>query len=49
MVKDHQLSERHACALVGLSRDSYRHPGTASSLNKELLGKIVQTADERRR
>ena len=46
---DHQLSERHACALVGLSRDSYRHPVVTSTLNQELLGKIVQTAHERRR
>ena len=45
----HQLSERHACALVGLSRDSYRHPVVTSTLNQELLGKIVQTAHERRR
>ena len=49
MVNDYQLSERHACTLVGLSRDSYRHPIVASTLNQELLGKIVQTAHERRR
>jgi len=49
MVSQHQLSERHACALVGLSRDSYRHPGVASALNQELCAKIVQTAHERRR
>ena len=26
MIKQFDLSERHACRLVGLSRDSYRHP-----------------------
>jgi hypothetical protein len=26
MVEEHQLSERRACSLVGLSRDSYRNP-----------------------
>jgi putative transposase len=46
---NHKLSERHACALVGLSRDSYRHPVTTSALNEELRQKIVQTAHERRR
>ncbi len=49
MVSQHKLSERHACALVGLSRDSYRHPVIASALNQELKQKIVQTAHERRR
>ena len=49
MVNDHQLSERHACTLVVLCRDSYRHPVVASTLNQELLGKIVQTAHERTR
>jgi putative transposase len=49
MIEHHQLSERHACSLVGLSRDSYRNPGQESLLNQQLLGKIVQTAHERRR
>lgn len=31
MVSDHHLSERRACRLVGLSRDSYRHPPQAAS------------------
>ena len=26
MIQAHHLSERRACRLVGLSRDSYRHP-----------------------
>jgi len=43
------MSERHACALVGLSRDTYRHVGQPSALNVELLDQIVQTAHARRR
>lgn len=49
MVGEHHLSERHACALVGLSRDTYRHVSHTSALNVELREKIVQTAHERRR
>jgi putative transposase len=45
----HQLSERHACALVGLSRDAYFHPTQLSAMNQELLAKIVETAQARRR
>ena len=33
MVSEHHMSERHACALVGLSRDTYRHVGQTSALN----------------
>ena len=49
MVEHHKLSERHACALVGLSRDTYRHESQASALNVELREHIVQTAHARRR
>ena len=49
MVIDHHLSERHACALVGLSRDTYRHASQTSALNVELRSKIVETAHTRRR
>jgi len=49
MVGDHLMSERHACALVGLSRDTYRHVGQTSALNVELREQIVQTAYARRR
>lgn len=49
MVAEHRLSERHACALVGLSRGAYRHVGQASALNVELRDKIIQTAHQRRR
>ena len=48
MVTHHQMSERLACVLVGLSRDTYRHVGQASALNVELRGKIVATAHTRR-
>ena len=44
MGNEHHMSERHACAPVGLSRDSYRHVGQTSALNMELRGQIVQTA-----
>ena len=33
MVNCHKLSERHAYALVGLSRDTYRHESQTSVLN----------------
>ena len=49
MVYHHKLSERQACALVGLSRDTYRHESQTSLPNAELLGKIVETAHNRRR
>ena len=49
MVSAHQMSERHACALVGLSRDTLRHVGKTSALNVELRDKIVETAHTRRR
>ena len=49
MVTEHHMSERHACAFVGLSRDSYRHVGQTSALNLELRDQIVQTAHTRRR
>ena len=49
MVNCHKLPARHACALVGLSRDTYRHESQASALNVELRNKIVETAHTRRR
>ena len=33
MIEQHHFSERHACRLVGLSRDSYRHPPQPSALS----------------
>ena len=49
MVTHPEMSERHACSLVGLSRDTYRHVGQTSALNVELREQIVQTAHARRR
>ena len=36
MIEQHQVSERRACRLAGLSRDSYRHPPRPSKLNAAL-------------
>ena len=49
MIEQHHLSERHACRLVGLSRDSYRHPPQPSEVNARLSEQIRQTALVRRR
>ena len=49
MVSEYRMSERHACALVGLSRDTYRYEGQTSALNMKLREQIVQTAHARRR
>ena len=49
MVSEHQMSERRACALVGLSRDAYRHVSKCNALNAQLKEKIIETAHQRRR
>ena len=49
MVQEHHLSERRACRLVGLSRDSYRHPPVVDDATRELAGRIVESAHVRRR
>ena len=49
MVERCARSERRACALVGLSRDSYRHPTTPSELNSKLSAQIIDIAHQRRR
>ncbi len=49
MVLEHHLSERRACRLVGLSRDSYRHPPETDQMTRDLTGKIVEIAQARRR
>ena len=43
------MSERHACALVGLSRDACRHVSQTSALNVELREKIVDLTHQHRR
>jgi putative transposase len=49
MIARHHLSERRACRLVGLSRDSYRHPPVADEATQQLSAKIVEIAQVRRR
>jgi len=49
MVERCARSERRACDLVGLSRDSYRHPPTPSELNSKLSAQIIDIAHQRRR
>jgi putative transposase len=49
MVEEHQLSERRACSLVGLSRDSYRNPPQPDQLTHDLGERIVDIAHVRRR
>lgn len=48
-IEKHGLSERHACRLVGLSRDSYRHPPQATMENAQLSVAIIDLAQARRR
>jgi putative transposase len=49
MINRYRRSERRACSLVGLSRDTYRNPPIISGLNKELTTKITELAHTRRR
>ena len=49
MVEEHQPSERRACSLVGLSRDSYRNPPQPDQLTRELVEHIVDISHVRRR
>ena len=49
MVDQFHLSERRACRLVGLSRDSYRHAPQESQMNQDLSAKIIEIAHVRRR
>jgi putative transposase len=49
MMERFSLSERHACRLVGLSRDSYRHPPNADQATAALSAAIIKIAQARRR
>ncbi|APW40480.1 transposase [Rhodoferax koreense] len=49
MIEQCDLSERRACRLVGLSRDSYRHPPEVDAMTQALSGKIIEIAHARRR
>jgi len=44
MIDQCDLSERRACRLVGLSRDSYRNPPEVDDMTQELSSKIVEIA-----
>jgi putative transposase len=49
MVDQYQLSERRACRLVGLSRDSYRNPPEVDAKTQALSAAIIDLAHVRRR
>jgi putative transposase len=49
MIEQCDLSERRACRLAGLCRDSYRHPPQTDQMTKDITGKIVEIAQARRR
>ena len=49
MVVKLDLSERRACRLVGLARDSYRNPPVADEATQQLVEKIMSIAYTRRR
>ncbi|WP_282829542.1 IS3 family transposase [Pelomonas sp. V22] len=49
MIDLHHLSERRACRLVGLSRDSYRNPPVPSEATQRLSARIIEIAQVRRR
>jgi putative transposase len=49
MVLKCERSQRRACALVGISRDSYRNPAPPSALNAALGAQIIDLAHARRR
>jgi putative transposase len=49
MIGEIGLSERRACALVGLSRDAYRHPPIVDEHTRQLRAKIIDVAHTRRR
>jgi putative transposase len=49
MIEQFDLSERHACGLVGLSRDSYRHPPVPDEATVALSTAIIDIAQARRR
>jgi len=49
MIEQHHLSERRACRLEGLSRDSYRNPPVVDEATQQFSVKIVEIAQVRRR
>ena len=49
MLQETSISERRACALVGLARDSWRHPPQRAQADQGMSQRIVELAHERRR
>ena len=49
MLKATPISERRACALIGLARDSWRHPPQRVQNDQATSQRIVELAHERRR
>ena len=49
MIEKLNLSERRACRLVGLTRDSYRHPPVPTRHTEALSAAIIDIAQARRR
>jgi putative transposase len=49
MIERFDLSERRACRLVGLTRDSYRHPPVLDQQTEVLSAAIIDIAQGRRR
>ena len=49
MLEATSISERRACALVGLSRDSWRNPPQRAQHDQATSERIVELAHERRR
>ncbi len=49
MIELTTLSERRACRLAGLSRDSFRHPPEATAATQALSARIIELAQVRRR
>ena len=43
------VSERRACRLAGLSRDSFRHPPEPTAATQVLSARIIELAQVRRR
>jgi putative transposase len=49
MLQETSISERRACALVGLARDSWRHPPQRAKSDHDMSERIKRLAHERRR
>jgi putative transposase len=49
MLQETPISERRACALLGLARDSWRHPPRRAEADRDMSQRITELAHERRR